>query len=296
MKKNLFLIAALAVCLLGVSCGHVRKELIVCGDDKVLIIDADRSTEDSVCVVWEWKASDSFSQIPEELHQRCRNMDECKLVDNNTKLLITSSSGIALLLERETKKCLFYAYVPMAHSADFLPGNRIAVALSTHVKGNSVEVFDVDKSNQVLYHDSIYSGHGAVWMTEKERLFILGHDELRAYMLKDWQTDKPSLSLEKSWKIPVVSGHDLVKVSEKELLLTGNDGVYWFDIDKESFSPFEPLAGAEHVKSINYDKETGELVYTKAEESWWTHHIYSENPKRVFTIEDINLYKVRTIK
>ena len=125
MKKNLLLIAVW-VCLFCISCGDVKNELIVCGDDKVLIIDADRSNKDSVCVVWEWKASDSFSQIPEELHQRCRNMDECKLVDNKTKILITSSSGIALLLDRETKNCLFYAYVPMAHSADFLPGNRIA--------------------------------------------------------------------------------------------------------------------------------------------------------------------------
>jgi hypothetical protein len=295
MKKNLLLIAVW-VCLFCISCGDVKNELIVCGDDKVLIIDADRSNKDSVCVVWEWKASDSFSQIPEELHQRCRNMDECKLVDNKTKILITSSSGIALLLDRETKNCLFYAYVPMAHSADFLPGNRIAVALSTHEKGNSVELFDVDKSNQVLYRDSIYSGHGAVWMEEKERLFILGYNELRAYILKDWQTANPSLSLEKSWDIPVKSGHDLVKVSENELLLTGNDGVCWFNIDEESFSPFEPLAKAEHVKAVNYDKETGRLVYTKGEISWWTHHIYSENPQQVFTIEDINLYKVRTIK
>jgi hypothetical protein len=295
MKKNLLLIAVW-VCLFCISCGHVKNELIVCGDDKVLIIDADHSNKDSVCVVWEWKASDSFSQIPEELHQRCRNMDECKLVDNKTKILITSSSGIALLLDRETKNCLFYACVPMAHSADFLPGNRIAVALSTHEKGNSVELFDVDKSNQVLYRDSIYSGHGAVWMEEKERLFILGYNELRAYILKDWQTAKPSLFLEKSWDIPVKSGHDLVKVSENELLLTGNDGVCWFNIDEESFSPFEPLAKVEHVKAVNYDKETGRLVYTKGEISWWTHHIYSENPQQVFTIEDINLYKVRTIK
>ena len=39
MKKNLLLIAVW-VCLFCISCGDVKNELIVCGDDKVLIIDA----------------------------------------------------------------------------------------------------------------------------------------------------------------------------------------------------------------------------------------------------------------
>lgn len=296
MKKNLLFMVTFMVIVLLMSCGHVKNELVVCGDDKVLILDAGRSNEDSVCVVWEWKASDSFAQIPEELHIRCRNMDECKPVDNQTKLLVTSSSGIALLLDRKTKNCLFYAYVPMAHSAELLPGNRIVVALSIHAKGNSLELYDVDKPNQVLYRDSLYSGHGAVWMSEKERLFVLGFDELRAYSLKDWETETPSLKLEKSWKIPEVGGHDLVRVTENELLVSVHNGVHWFDIETESFEPFEPLANAENIKSVNFDKKSGSLVYTIAEESWWTHHIYSENPKRMFTIEDVNLYKVRTIK
>ena len=33
---------------------------------------------------------------------------------------------------------------------------------------------------------------------------------------------------------------------------------------------------------------------TKAEVSWWTHHIYSLNPARTFTFPGINLYKART--
>ena len=296
MKKNLLFIAVFVATVLLMSCSRVKNEVVVCGDDRVLILDVNRSNADSVCVVWDWKASESFGQIPEDLHIRCRNMDECKSVDNHTKLLVTSSSGIALLLDRKTKNCLFYAYVPMAHSADLLPGNRIVVALSTHEKGNSVELYDVNKPNQVLYRDSLYSGHGAVWMAEKERLFILGFDELRAYSLKDWETETPSLKLEKSWKTPAVGGHDLVRVTENELLISVHNGVYWFEIEKESFVSFEPLAKAEHIKSVNFDKETGNLVYTIAEESWWTHHIYSENPQWMFTIEDINLYKARTIK
>ena len=54
----------------------------------------------------------------------------------------------------------------------------------------------------------------------------------------------------------------------------------WFDIDKEEFSPFEPLCDVENVKSVNYDSETQRLIYTKAEINWWTHHIYQENPDK----------------
>ena len=298
MERRFLSVLILVSFLFLLSCKQsIKDEIVVCGDDKVLILDAERSTEDSVCVVWEWKAADVFSQIPEELHRKCRNMDECKPVDNNTKLLVTSSAGIALLLDRETKKCLFYAHVPMAHSAELLPENRVVVALSTHKEGNSIELFDIDKPNQVLFRDSLYSGHGTVWMKEKKLLFALGFDELRAFSLKDWKTDSPKLVLENSWKIPVEGGHDLVRISDFELLVSGHDGVYRFDVDKESFIPFEPLAVSKNVKSVNYNKETGRLIYTRAEISWWTHHIYSENPQKVLTIEDVNLYKVRpTVK
>ena len=108
MERRFLSVLILVSFLFLLSCKQsIKDEIVVCGDDKVLILDAERSTEDSVCVVWEWKAADVFSQIPEELHRKCRNMDECKPVDDNTKLLVTSSAGIALLLDRETKKCLF---------------------------------------------------------------------------------------------------------------------------------------------------------------------------------------------
>ena len=47
------------------------------------------------------------------------------------------------------------------------------------------------------------------------------------------------------------------------------------------------------MKSVNCDPQTQHLVYTKAEVSWWTHHIYCLNPARTFTFPGINLYKAR---
>ncbi len=298
MKLLNYCVCACFTLLLGNSCNlsqkEIANELAVCGDDKLLIIDTEKSTADSVHVVWRWKVADAASQLPERYQRLMNTLDECKLYDNNQKILVTASSGGVVLLDRVTSKCLFYARVPMAHSAELLPNNRVVVALSTASDGNSIEVYDLNRPEEVLYRDSLYSGHGSVWMEKQSLLYVLGYDVLRAYSLKNWETDKPALQLEKSWTIPVESGHDLTPISDNELLVSGHEGVYCFNTATETYAPFEPLHNVPNVKSVNYDKKSGRLIYTKAEISWWTHHIYSLNPEKTFTIDDINLYKVRT--
>lgn len=271
------------------------NEIIVCGDDQVLIFDADRSDENELKIIWKWKVADVKSQLPSDYQKLLIPLDECKPVDNNSKLLLTSSGGGVLLLERRTGKCLFYACAPMAHSAEILPNNRIVVALSTHDKGNRIELYDIATPEKVIYQDSLYSGHGSVWMEEESLLYVLGYDELRAYSLKKWESDTPELLLEKKWIIPVESGHDLVRVSNNELLISGHEGVYWFNTENELFEPFEPLFNEKNVKSLNYNKTTGRLIYTKAEIDWWTHNIYCQNPFKTYVINDVDLYKVRVV-
>ncbi|MDR2704264.1 MAG: DUF6528 family protein [Planctomycetaceae bacterium] len=268
--------------------------IVVCGGDKVYIIDEKTSDNTNVNIVWQWQVSEAQSQLPND-YRKLIALDECKPVDNGTKLLLTGGNGL-LLLERKTKKCLFFAYVPAVHSADLLPDNKIVAALSTVEKGNSIEVYDINQPGKVLFKDTLYSGHGAVWNSERHRFYALGFDELREYSLKNWNTPSPELKLEKSWKIPVEGGHDLFRVSKEELLVSGHEGVCSFNIEQEKFTPFKPLQSVPHVKSVNYIPETGKLLYTKAEESWWTHNIYLENPNKKITLPDLNIYKVRMIK
>ena len=276
------------------SCSpYGENHVAVCGGKEVKIIDMEKSQGAALHEVWSWRIDDPTEGLPAEYAEYLNPLDECKFVDGNSKLLLTSSSSAVVLIDLKTKKNLFYARVPMAHSADLLPGGRVAVALSTHKLGNSLELYDIAQPEKVLWRDSLYSGHGAVWHVERESLYALGYDVLREYKLKDWQSDTPSLELKQSWPIPVKSGHDLVKVDKERMLVSGHEGVYWFDVESGEYSPFEPLQSTENVKSVNYDAKSGRLVYTKAEESWWTHHIYQENPTKVITIDDMNIYKVR---
>ena len=290
-------VTLLVACIHFAGCSiQSRPELIVCGDDKILIIDEQASNGSDVKVIWRWQASADALQIPEAFQKYLVSMDECKPVDGGRNILATSSSGAVVLIERATKKCLFYAYVPNAHSADVLPGGRIAVALSENPNGDKINIYDRNQPEKVLFSDSLYSGHGAVWNDERKRLYTLGFDDLREYSLVNWDTSSPALKLERKWTIPGISGHDLSPVSADELLITEHHGVHLFDIRNESFTPFEPLKNAENVKSVTYIKESGRLIYTRAEESWWTFNIYLRNPDKTIHIPDIKLYKVRLVR
>ena len=269
--------------------------LIACGDEQVFIIDPDKSSGDTVTYHWQWHVAETEG-LPESYRSLFKTIDECKPVGNGDTLLITASSGGVLLLDRHHKKALFYARVPNAHSAAMLPNNRVAVALSTATSGNSVEVYDIDKPDQRLFRDSLHSGHGVVWVPHRELLYALGFDQLRAYSLVDWETDTPQLHLEQEWKLPDEGGHDLIAVAPDRLLVSTTNGVWSFDAAQGQFSSFQPLGDTAHVKSVYYDPETDHVVYTKAEESWWTRNIYLENPKKTITLpEGFRLYKVRVL-
>lgn len=300
--KNIKIICIAFACLtVMISCNSKQGEtadskssitkVFASGDDKVVIFERGGDNEGAFSNAWEWTAAESDG-LPQDFVKYFQTNDECKPIGED-QILVTSSGGGVALVDIKTKNTLFYAHAPNAHSAEYLPNDRIAVALSTAEKGNALQLFDRDKPNEILYSDSLYSGHGVVWLPEKESLFALGYAELREYKLNDWDTPTPSLKMVNEWMIPDESGHDLFLTSDQRLLLSTTNSVWEFDIAQSEFSEFEPLKGVTHVKSVNLNSDTGELVYTKGEISWWTHNVYFENPQDTLIVEDIKLYKVR---
>ncbi|MBQ6286743.1 MAG: hypothetical protein IJK73_03690 [Bacteroidales bacterium] len=299
MPKHLLHAVLTAIVLVGCASPKPEKRgdyFIACGDKDVYIVDAAASEGDSLAILWHWNIFESYGQIPDEARNWIKVLDDCKPVNGGKQLLMTSSSDGTILLDIATKKCLFYAHTPMSHSADMLPGNRIVVANSTNPRGNSIEIYDISRSNECIWRDSLYSGHGVVWSEKYQSLFALGYDELRRYTLKDWETDKPSMVMEESVPLPSIGGHDLVPAGEDAFIMTNHEGVFLFDIPTKSFTPFAPMEGIDNVKSINYDKPSGKIVYTVAETRWWTNHVYFKNPDKVLSFDPKwRLYKVRTL-
>ena len=136
---------------IAVSCSESKRsrEIIVGGDNVVMILDFDSSADSVKKVNWYLKTSE-ISDMPDTMIRYMKTVDDHKSVDNHAKILICSSSGGTVLVDRATRKCLFYAITPNAHSVEYLPGNRIAVALSTANKGNRLEIYDADRSDTVL--------------------------------------------------------------------------------------------------------------------------------------------------
>ncbi len=271
-------------------------ELICCGGAEVFIVDPSKEPPEKI---WSWRANEEAG-LPADLVPRFRTTADCKPVDGGAKILIASSSGGIALVERASGKVGFHATVGNAHSIEWLPGDRIAVAGSTHRTGNCVAIFDANTPAKELFRDRLYSGHGLYWDRERKVLWALGYDELRAYGLADWETAKPRLERKKTFSLPDESGHDLSPITmgdSEQLIVTTNPSVWRFDPNSERFHPFKGLASEAWVKSVDVHPKTGDIAVVQAsKEAWWTDLIQRFRPSGALTLQGERLYKVRWLR
>lgn len=284
-----------------------KSELIFCGSNMVYMIDAALANESTYkdAVTWSWDARSAATTLG-IAESRCSNLDDCKPIDNNKRLLVTSSYNWMVLLDVETEKILFYSTnCPNAHSAEMLPSNRIAVACSSGEgdNNNKIQIYDQSRPNQVLYQSDLPSAHGVVWNNQTQRLYAVGSNLLQIYELKDWDTSTPYIQLEKTINTPQNSLHDLTLVNSNTLCLAGKKA-YLYDIGANSFTEMEHFRNATSLKSVNYNADTNEVWYTDATipegtQTWSTQTIRYATDKnasateRTIKVPDINMYKVR---
>jgi hypothetical protein len=278
-----------AACLTAAA-ASANRELIVCGWDEVYILDLNRRPAEKV---WSWRASDS-PELPEAMRTQFRTTDECKSVEDGKLILITASSDGVALVDRATRKVLFYGSVGGAHSAEMLPGDLIAVAGSTSKSplANRLVLFDSKRSGEPLFDTELVSGHGVVWDAGRQVLWALGLNTLRTYKLADRQLLKTG-----EYQLPDTSGHDLMAVPGTDLLsITTHHHAWMFDRAKETFSLHPSLPDYENVKSINVHPDTGEVVWTLADKGfWWTATLRFLNPESTIERTGERLYKARWV-
>ena len=254
-------------------------------------------------LIWSWDARTAASELGLAA-DRCDHLDECKFVDNGTKLLLTSSYGWCALLDYATGKVLFHTtQTPNAHSAEFIPGGYVAVATSVGSTAlhNKVQLYSIDKSEKILASAELYSGHGVVWDYSRNVLYGAGGDVVKIFNLTLGAT--PSITLKKTIKAPKNGIHDLMRVDNNTLTVAG-DHAYLFNVETELFTEMTLFSGSSSIKSLNYNGETGEIWYTDAtipegSQSWSSQKIrYSTNKDgssadRIIKVPDMDMYKVR---
>jgi hypothetical protein len=269
--------------------------LYACGDDQVreLRIDAGAARES-----WRWTAA-AARDLPQDYRERLlAHIDDCKPVDEGRAILVTASTGGAVLIDRASGKVRFRARVPMAHSAALLPGGLIAVALSIDKEGDRLNLYDRRRSERLVQSLPLPSGHGAVWDAKRKRLFALSHDWVQAFRL-DRSTGKPRLIEAARWTLPGRrDGHDLSSTPDGGYAVTTDDGVWRFDPDNGSFRAFAALNPMLRVKAVSMLGDR--LAWVQAEESWWAHGFTvaraDGSEARRIPVEAMRLYKVRWVR
>lgn len=299
---------AYSATLASIEEGGRNAELILGGGNFVRIVetsDLENGSDYLSSVMWEYDVRDA-APIMGIKHKSADHVDDCKPIDNKTKLLITSSYNWSLIVDYATKNIDFWTTSsPGAHSAEVLPGNKIVVACSN--PGDALQIYDRTRPNDVLFSIEFPSAHGVVWNNKRQRLYATGKQRINVYSLIYADTDTPKLILEKSIKTPQNSTHDLSYVDENTLIVSGK-GAYFFDMDTEKFSELNRFSDSTSIKSLNYNAENGECWFTDSTDpegdySWSTQtcrhtsdvQSSSDSDDFTFATPDINLYKVRVL-
>ncbi|MCM1451310.1 MAG: DUF6528 family protein [Clostridium sp.] len=282
-----------------------QRTVVFCGSNMVYMVEPSLISSGNYQsgVIWQWDATD-IKDVLGLAAKRCNHLDDCKPVDQGKKLLCTSSYNWTVLLDIETKQPLFYSnQTPGAHSAELLPGNKVVVACSDN--GDKLQIYDLSRSNEILFESELPSAHGVVWVDATQRLYAIGGQKLNIYILKDADTMTPSLELERSISTPQGGLHDLNIVDSNTLSVAGRRS-YLYDIGANSFKEMTLFSGSTALKSMNYNAETGECWYTdstvpEGTQTWstqtihYTKNVFDGPDDMTFKVPDIDVYKVRVL-
>jgi hypothetical protein len=246
------------------------RELVVCGWDEVFILSIDAGASTPPRRTWTWRAK-GRADLPDVVEPLFRTTDECKPFEGGSKVLITSSGGAVALVDRTQDRVAFYGRASNAHSADLLPGGRVAVAASHDAagKGDRLIVFDQARSDHELWSEELPWGHGAVWDEQRKVLWALADRDIRVYELSSWESTAPRLQRVGLIPLPEAGGHDLAAVPGTSSMSVATANKCWlFDRDSRTFRPHPQLGDKAKVKSISQLPAGGRLAYVQAETSW----------------------------
>ena len=243
---------------------------------------------------WSWRAA-NCPGLPDHMRERFGATDECKPVNGGRDVLITSSGGGVALVDRGTGAASFWATAANAHSADLLPGGRLAVAASHAPEGDRLILFDLAAPEAELHSVELPCGHGVVWDEQRQTLWALSNVEVRGYRLEGWDSQAPSLALASACRLPESGGHDLQPVPGTAMLSVTTAGHCWhFDRDTGLLGPHPQLGQVAHVKCISVHPESGRLVYVQADEpEWWSDRLRFLAPEGEVRFPGERLYKAR---
>lgn len=288
-------LAATLLALIGLTGAPApADELLLCGFEEVFAVSPATLATGKVEKLWSWRARDR-EDLPEGMARFFGTTDDCKPIRDGRQILVTSSGGGCALVDYPSGEVRWSAFVENAHSIELLPGDRVVVAASTAKGGNRLALFDLSRSETPIWHTPLHSAHGVVWDEARGSLWALGFDELRRYSLADWDSKAPSLKLERTYRLPDESGHDLQPVpGSDDLVITMHHTVSLFDRGREEFRPHPALKDRQDVKAVAIHPTTGETYFVQGDPpNWWSGSVRSLAGPTTLPVAGERLYKAR---
>ena len=206
--------------------GIVIFDLDACNGNYELLKD------DSVAVVWEWRASED----PNCVGNPGEGIDAAKLRYSSyykkDVIIACSSAGWCGVIDYEARTVLWEYTVSGGgpHSVEMLPNGDLVIGVSGDAKKGSVRYVPLSAGETLPSH-TLYSPscHGLQWDPENEVLWVLDYDEVYACTVSNPGTKRASLSRVKGSEDLFgdvdVSGHVLSPVY-------GQPGKYWVSAHK----------------------------------------------------------------
>lgn len=243
-------------------------------------------------VLWRWCAAEDPAMPPDHV-AAFATLDECKpmqLGDRQVVVVTASWSGGVAVIDRASRRTLFSAPLPMAHSAAILPDGSLVGAGSTGCDRLLHWRLGVPEP---LASIALPHAHAAVPDPRRGLLWSGGGQQVVAYDI-GLEQGHPRHVID----MPDDGVHDLVWDGAGDALICSTDEAVWrIDPDSRKVVAWDPLHRMRWVKGIAPPINGGPLCFQKGEAgAWWSDTIYALAQGPVLAMVRFpgrKLYKVR---
>lgn len=294
----------------------------------VRIFRSDMAWTDDNAMVWAWYP-DVDAGVAREHRGWFDFLSEAKLCKGGEALLVTASGGAVAQVSLGRGSVDWYIRVGgNPHSGCVLPDESIVYASSD---GNTIGM--IPPSSLIVadhlpgshFKIPLIDAHGVWYDSVSRSIFALGAHEI----IQIRHAVSPSLSppdvshsphtppgeVENIVYPEVISritlperngdsgnrkhgGHDLALYDyhQRQLFVTDTSAVWVFSPDLAKFQKFPPLRSTGDVKSISCNSTTGEIIFVRAREQWWSDRVFHLQNGFEWYIPDARFYKARWLE
>ncbi|MFC5664489.1 DUF6528 family protein [Kitasatospora misakiensis] len=283
---------------------QASRRVLLLGAEEPPALTALRGPDHRRPVLWSWSADTAPDladlhprwtwDLPDEAKNRVRH--------GRRYLVTTASGGLAALVDTVTGAAVWATDTGRGanpHSAELLPDGNVAVAASG---GGWIRLYAASLGPRSTVHAEyrLPGAHGVHWDARSGWLWALGDDTLTALRVGGTAA-APTLTAERSVRLPEPGGHDLAPVlaAPGRFWVSTARHLWRYDLAADRFTRIR-LAderAERDIKSVGDEPGTGRLLTAAPDHAgpcaWCTSVLTLHRPDGVRQLPGVHLYKAR---